>query len=312
LRHEPIQSIQATDDLAAARRNRLVGIGLMCGALACFACLDASAKWLNRSMDPIQTVWVRYIASVVIVTAFLNPWSRPGILRTRRPWLQAGRSILLLASTAINFVALLFLQLTETMSIMFSTPLIVALIAGPILGEWVGPRRMIAIAVGFLGVIVVTRPGVGGIHPAAFLSLGGAFCYALYNISTRLLAGTDSSETTMFYSGIAGVVLVTPVMPFIWTTPKEPLVWVVMGVIGLFGAVGHWLLIQAHKRAPAGILAPFMYTQIVWMVSLGYVVFGDVPDRYTLIGASIVIGSGLYLLYRERTVKGEATAARVG
>jgi len=246
------------------------------------------------------TVWVRYIGSIVFVSLFVNPWTTPGVTRTRRPWLQAGRSVLLLGSTALNFIALQYLQLTESVSIMFATPLLVALLAGPMLGEWAGPRRLAAIAVGFVGVLVVTRPGLGGLHPAAFLSLGSAVCYALYSVTTRMLAGADSSATTMFYSGLAGVLLVTPLVPFVWSLPDAALGWTLMILLGACGAFGHWLLILAHARAPAPVLAPFIYTQIVWMIILGFLVFGDLPDGWTLAGSAIVIASGLYLLHRER------------
>lgn len=282
------------------RRNRLVGIALMCGALLCFSGLDASAKWLNRFQDPLLTVWARYAFSVVLVSVILNPWTTPGLLRTRRPWLQAGRSVLLVLSTALNFFALQHLQLTETTAILFATPLLLALIAGPMLGEWAGPRRLAAIAVGFVGVLIIARPGLGGMHPAALFSVAGVFCYALYGVSTRLLAAYDSSATTMFYSGLAGVAIMTPVLPFVWTTPASALAWILMVAVGAFGALGHWLLILAHARAPVPVLSPFTYTQILWMIVLGYLVFGDVPDRWTLIGSAVVIGSGLYLLYRER------------
>lgn len=272
----------------------------MCAALICFSCLDATAKWLNRSVDPLLTVWWRYMASVVLVSFLINPWTRPGVLRTRRLGLQIVRSLLLFLATAFNFVALQYLQLAETMSIVFSTPLLVALLAGPMLGEWVGPRRLAAIGVGFIGVIVITRPGSGSMHPAVLLSIAGAVAYAFYGITTRILAAHDSSQTTMVYSGLAGVVLMTPLLPFIWSTPASPLVWALLVATGLFGSVGHYLLILAHARAPAPVLSPFIYSQIVWMTALGYILFGDWPDRWTLVGAGIVIASGLYLLYRER------------
>ena len=282
------------------RRRRLVGIGLMCGALLSFSCLDASAKWLNQYLDPMLTVWVRYLGSVVFVSLFVNPWSTPGVSRTRRPWLQAARSTLLLASTVLNFFALRYLQLTETISILFATPFLVALLAGPLLGERAGPRRLAAVAVGFVGVLIITRPGLGGLHPAAFLSVAGAVCYALYSISTRILASHDSSATTMYYSGFAGLVFVTPVVPFVWSVPDSALVWALMILLGALGAFGHWLLILAHARAPAPVLSPFINTQIVWMVVLGFVLFGDLPDGWTLVGAAVVIASGLYLLSLER------------
>jgi drug/metabolite transporter (DMT)-like permease len=282
------------------RRQRLVGIALMCGALLSFSCLDASAKWLNQALDPMLTVWVRYLGSVVFVSLFVNPWTAPGVSHTRRPWLQAVRSVLLLLSTVLNFFALQYLQLTETMSILFATPLLVALLAGPLLGERAGPRRLAAIAVGFLGVLIITRPGLGGLHPAAFLSVAGAVCYALYSISTRILASYDSSTTTMYYSGFAGLVFVTPVVPFVWSVPDSAVAWALMILVGALGAFGHWLLILAHARAPAPVLSPFIYTQIIWMIALGFLLFGDFPDGWTLVGAGVVIASGLYLLYVER------------
>jgi len=282
------------------RRRRLIGIALMCGALICFSLLDATAKWLNREMDPLLTVWWRYTSSVALVSLFINPWTHPGVLRTRRPWLQVGRSLLLFVSTALNFFALQYLQLAETMSIMFATPLLVALLAGPILGEYIGPRRLAAVTVGFLGVLVITRPGLGAMHPAALLSVAGAFAYAFYAISTRMLAASDSARTTMVYSGLAGVALMTPLLPFLWRSPSSPWIWLMVVALGAYGAFGHWLLILAHARAPAPVLSPFIYTQIVWMLALGYLLFGDWPDAATLVGAGIVIASGLYLLYRER------------
>ncbi len=283
-----------------ASRTRLTAILLMCAALACFAGLDACAKWLNRSIDPLQTVWLRYVTSIVLVSLVLNPVTRPGIHKTSKPGLQAFRSLLLFLSTAFNFLALRDLQLAEAMALNFATPFVVALIAGPMLGEWIGPRRLIAVAIGFLGVLVVARPGLNGLPAAAWWAVGGVIAYALYQVVTRQLAAHDSSQTTMFYSGFAGVLILTPVMPFIDMKTLSASGWILAIMMGVFGSVGHFLLILAHRRAPAPILSPFMYTQIVWMIILGMLVFGDTPDRYTLIGAGIVIACGLYLLYRER------------
>jgi drug/metabolite transporter (DMT)-like permease len=281
-------------------RSRLIAIGLMCGAVLCFAMLDASAKWLSGHMDPVQVVFARYAGSMVLVLLLLNPWSRPGILRTRRPWLQAIRSLLLLGSTALNFFAIKYLQLAETISIAFAGPLLVALVSGPLLGEWPGPRRLVAITIGFFGVLVVTRPGFGGMHPAAMLSLLSTACYAFYALATRQLAAFDPPETTMVYSGAAGTLVMLPLIPFVWTMPQTPQIWALMLATGVLGGFGHWLLILAHRLAPATVLAPFIYSQIVWMIALGWFVFGQFPDAWTFAGASIVIASGLYLLYRER------------
>jgi drug/metabolite transporter (DMT)-like permease len=285
---------------ASRQRGRLIGIVLMCLALFCFSGLDATAKWVNRSVDPLVTVWARYVSAAGLTFIFINPWTKPGAVATRRLPLQLARSFLLFLSTICNFVALQYLQLVEALSIVFSTPLIVALLAGPILGERIGMQRLIAVCVGFVGVLVVARPGLGTMHPAALLSLTGAVAYAFYGITTRMLASTDSSATTIIYSSLAGIVLMTPLLPWVWTTPSSPLTWALLMMTGFFGAVGHWLLVLAYARAPAVILSPFIYSQIVWMLALGYIVFGDWPDPWTFAGAGIVIASGLYLLYREQ------------
>lgn len=272
----------------------------MCGALACFACLDTMAKFLNHSMDTLQVVWARYTGALIVALAISNPFTRPALMKTSRPGLQVGRSVLLLFSTLLNFFALRWLQLDQAMAIVFSTPFFVAILSGPVLGEWVGWRRWTAISLGFLGVLLVARPGLGGIHPAALISLTAAIFYAAYSISTRMLSRTDSNETTLFYSNLVGAAAMLPVLPFVWTTPGDPVVILVMSVCGVFGTVGHYLLIIAHRLAPPALLAPFIYTQIVWATALGYLVFGDAPNRWTLAGAAIVVASGLYILYREQ------------
>ncbi len=288
---------------ASERRKRLIAIALICAAFACFSALDATAKWLSPRIGVVETTWVRYLSSFLIVSLALNPWTYPRLTDTRRPWLQAIRSLVLLASTLLNFIALQYLQLAETMTIMFLQPLIVALVSGPLLGEWAGPRRLAAIGVGFIGVLLITRPGAGGIHWAAIFSFAGVGCYAAYSLITRSLAGHDPPETTMFYSAAAGIVVLTPVVAFTWRA--EPDLWTLclMVAVGFWGGLGHWLLILAHRHASAAILSPFLYSQIIWMIGLGYFVFGDVPDIWTLAGSSIVIASGIYLLHREQVRK---------
>jgi drug/metabolite transporter (DMT)-like permease len=172
------------DHAAHERRQRLTGIALMCGAVSCFALLDTTAKYLNLHMSTLEVVWARYTGAFLFPFIVSNPWTRPGLVYTPRPFLQVGRSMLLLASTMTNFLALRYLQLDQTVSISFSTPFFVAALSGPILGEWVRWRRWTAIAVGFVGVLVVTRPTPASFQPAALLSLAGAVCYALYALST--------------------------------------------------------------------------------------------------------------------------------
>jgi drug/metabolite transporter (DMT)-like permease len=289
---------QHTD--AEQARARLTGIGLMCGAVLSFACLDAIAKYLNGYMDTMQVVWARYTGAFVLALFIFNPVSRPGLMRTKRPILQLVRSAMLLGSTVTNFLAFRYLQLDQALSILFSTPFMVAILAGPILGEWIGWRRWVAILVGFSGVLLVTRPGVGDVHWAALYSVASAAFYSLYIVATRVLSRSDTSDTTLFYSNLVGAVAMLPVLPFVWTTPNDPLIIVLMVVFGAFGSFGHYLLIVAHRLAPASVLAPFMYSQLLWATGFGYFVFGDIPNRWTLAGAAVVVASGLYLLHRER------------
>jgi drug/metabolite transporter (DMT)-like permease len=290
------------------RRQRLTGIALMCCAVASFSCLDATGKYLNHHMATTQVVWARYFFASFLTFLFSNPIKHRGLMRTSRPFMQTGRSALLLLSTALNLFALRWLQLDEALSIIFATPFLVAVLCVPLLGEHVGWRRWTAIVVGFCGVLVVARPGFGGLHPAALLSLGGTVCYAFYVISTRVLSHTDSNETTQFYTNLVGAVAMTTIVPFVWTWPDDAMVAVLMVLIGALGGGGHYLLIRAHRLAPASTLAPFIYTQMVWTTTLGFAVFGDVPHRWTVVGGLIVISSGLYLLHREAVRKIEPSA----
>lgn len=280
----------------------LRGILLMVCAVSTFSLLDTTAKYLVQTYPVGQVVWARYLGHVVLAATLLLPLHGRGLLVTQRPGLQVLRSLFLFGSTCANFAALQFLQLAETSSILFSTPFMVVMLAVPLLGEHIGPRRWAAIGVGFLGVLIVIRPGLGLVHWAASLSLLCALFGACYQITTRKLAGVDRAVTTQFYSALVGALVITPLAPFVWRTPDLEGA-ILMVCLGAFGGFGHWLLILAHRLAPAPILAPFSYVQLLPMILLGYLVFGDFPDHWTLIGAGIVLASGLYLLYRERKVK---------
>lgn len=300
------------DAAAETRRQRLVGIAFMSGAVALFACLDAIAKYLGGHMDPLQVTGMRYVSAFLLALIFSNPLTRRGLLKTTRPGLQIVRGLMMLLTTLFNFFAFRYLQLDEALAILFSTPFLVAIMAGPILGEWVGWRRWTAIAVGFFGVLVVIRPGLGGIQWAALLSVASAIFYAGYAIATRMVMRHDSSETTLFYANFVGVAIMLPVLPFVWTAPPGGFDLMLLLAVGAFGSAGHFLLILAHDRAPASVLSPFMYTQLLWAVTFGYLVFDNVPNRWTLAGAAIVVGSGLYLLYREQKVRGTVAPIEPG
>jgi drug/metabolite transporter (DMT)-like permease len=281
--------------------QRMRAIALMCAATIFFAALDTSAKSLSGALPAVEIVWARYLASAIVGILAVRPIKHPAVFRSKRPILQIVRSLALLASTTANFLALRQLQLAETSTIGFLTPLFVVLLAGPLLGEWAGKSRMIAIGIGFVGVIVATGPGTSAFQPIVIVAIAGVVCNAGYALTTRMLASVDSPKTTLIWTPIAGVALLTPALPFIWKAPPTLSAWAVMAGMGLFASLGHWLLILAHERAPASVLTPFSYTQLLWMILSGLIVFGDHPSGAVLFGASIVVCCGLYLIWRERS-----------
>lgn len=295
-------------DSSHQRRQRLIGIALMCGAVALFACLDTTAKYLNTQMDSLEIAWARYTSAFVLTLIVSNPLTHSDLLRTRSPKFQIIRSVLLVGSTALNFLGLRWLQLDEALSIIFTFPFIVAIISGPLLGEWIGWRRWSAIGFGFAGVLLITRPGLGGMHPAALITLGATICYGFYAVITRIVSRVDSNQTSLFYSNAIGALLMLPVIPFVWQPPANWVIALMLAMTGVLGSAGHYFLIAGHKLAPASVLSPFIYTQLIWVVILGYRVFDHVPNGWTMAGAAMVIGSGLYLLYRERQV-GKSTTS---
>ncbi len=288
---------------ALASRERLTSILLISMAFFCFSGLDATAKYLVQTLPSVQVVWFRFASHVVLALIFFQVWRYPSRLKTRRPWLQICRALFLLGSTTFNFFAVRYLQLAETVSIMFAAPFVVTALAGPLLGEWAGIRRWAAIIVGFIGVLIVTRPGLGAMHWAAILSVLSMLCYALYALTTRMMAGSESPAGMLLISGAVATLAMSPVALAEWVQPSGWGIWALLLSTGFYGCIGHWFLIKAHELSPAPVLAPFMYTQIVWMVSLGAIVFGDTPDIWTIVGASVIISSGLYILYRERRIK---------
>jgi drug/metabolite transporter (DMT)-like permease len=296
------------DDIASQRRQRMIGIALMCSAVALFAVLDTTAKYLNTQMDTLQIVWARYTSAFLLTFAISNPFTKPGLLRTGSLRLQLTRSLLLVGSTALNFLALRYMQLADVLAIIFTFPFIVAIASGPMLGEWIGWRRWLAIMFGFCGVLLITRPGTGSMQPAALFSLAATICYGLYAVTTRILSRTDSNQTSLFYGNMIGALVMLPVLPFVWIAPADAIIAAMMLGTGVLGSLGHFCLISGHKLAPASVLSPFVYTQLIWVTILGYLVFGSLPTGWTLAGAAMVVSSGLYLLYRERKMGQRAAA----
>ena len=279
-------------------RDVRTGIVLMLCGTALFGCGESVVKLLTRHYDTVQIVWGRYVFHAVV---FLAIFARTGIvaqMRTARPWLQFSRSAILLLGTLLFFGALRYLPLADAVAINFFAPLLVTAFSIPILGEQVGIRRWIAILVGFAGVMVIIRPGLGVMHWAAILPLGTAVCYALYQVLTRIAGRTDHARTSLFWSAAVGTVVMSIIVPFDWTAP-DAMGWVMMAATGCVFGFGHYLLIKGLERAPASVLAPFIYSQLIWAVTLGFLVFGDFPDGFSILGALIVTGSGLYVWHRE-------------
>lgn len=288
---------QTTD----ARSDRpVLGIVLMLLAVTSFSGgLDTTAKYLTGSLPVAQIVWARYAFHTALMVAALPFLGGRRRLRTRRLPLQVVRSLFLLGATAFFFSSLKYLQLAEATSITFVSPLVVTVLSIPVLKERVGPRRWAGVGAGFLGVIVITRPGSGVMHWAAVLPLGMALCYACYQVATRGLSDTEHPITTLFYTAVVGVAVTSLVVPFFWVWPTTG-GWLLMGLLGVFGGTGHFLLIQAFRYAEASVLAPFNYFTIVTSTVAGYLVFRQFPDAWTYVGAAIVIASGLYVFQRER------------
>jgi drug/metabolite transporter (DMT)-like permease len=204
------------------------------------------------------------------------------------------------AMTGINFWALQYLQLAVTSSIFFIVPILIALMAAPMLGEKLDAGRWMAILAGFAGVLVIVRPGSADFHPAMLLSLVNAALYALFNLSTRQLAAYDSPETIQFLPAVVAAIVLAPFAIVGWESPATWIEWTLLCLLGVLGGLGHYLLALAHRYAPATVIAPFLYQQVLYMALFGYLVFGDVPGTGVWLGAAIVIASGLYLFARER------------
>lgn len=284
------------------------GILLTLLALLCFTGIDTCAKLLVETLPALEVVFFRYFGHFVIMAAIYLPLRGVSILHANRPKTQVLRALCLMGSTLMNFLALQYLQLGVTSAIFFTIPLIVCALSVPMLGETVGPRRWAAILVGLIGVIIIVRPGLGALHWAWLLSIGACFGASFYMILTRKLAGIDSTETSQFYVGFVSMIVMAPLASTVWIWPSATLEIVLCVIIGFLGWLGHQCLTVAHRFAPASLLSPFTYTQILWMVASGYFIFGNIPDIWVFIGASIVIASGLYMWLRERQLGRAETA----
>jgi drug/metabolite transporter (DMT)-like permease len=288
---------------ADSARNRLTGIGLVSLTYLVFALLDGSAKWLVGSMPVIMVVWLRFAIHVVVAGAVLFPVKGLALVMTSHWRWHLVRSLMFMAMTGINFWALQYLQLTVTSSIFFSVPLIIALASASFLGEKLDAGKWIAIVTGFAGVLVIVRPWGAEFHPAMLASVANAMLYSVFMMMTRRLAAYDSPETIQYLPAVGAAIGLAPFALAAWQTPEGWLEWSVVCLTGVLGGLGHYLLALAHRYAPASVIAPFLYQQVIYMALFGYLVFGDVPSTWVWLGAAVVVGSGLYLFAREQKGK---------
>ncbi len=277
----------------------LKGVLMMCFAVLCFASMNTFTKELRASDLPVvEIIWGRYFFHFAFIL-LLFPRRIPTLFHTEDKWLQIARSVLVLLATAFMFVALGFMPLADTVAITFAGPLLIVAFSALMLGEPVGPRRWAAVVVGFIGMLVIIRPGAGVFQPAALLPVAVAFFYAFYQIITRQISHRSDPLNMLFYTAVIGAVVMTLIAPFDWQTPTTNQ-WLMLVAVGFLGGLGHYAIIRAYERSEASLVAPFAYTEIVWAMLLGFVAFGDFPDLFTLAGTVIIIASGIYILQRER------------
>ena len=286
---------------ADSARNRLTGIGLISLCFLLFSMLDGTAKWLVINAMPVfMVVWLRFVTHAIFATVLLLPVKGIALFKTSHLRWHLARALMFMLMTGMNFWALRYLQLTVTASIFFTVPIIIALISARALKEKLDAGRWIAIFAGFAGVLVIVHPWSADFHPAMLLAVANAVLYALFNLMTRHLAAYDSPETIGYLPALGAAIGLTPFAIAVWDWPAGTLEWSLACLLGVLGGLGHYLLALAHRYAPAAVIAPFLYQQILYMALFGYLVFGDLPAPAVWAGSAIVIGSGLYLFARER------------
>ena len=276
-------------------------ISLLLIATVFFVLLDATAKHLAERWPVPLLVWARYVTHCVLMVALLGPRLGSRLLATARPGRQVVRALLLLATTLCIMTALSKMPLAETTAVAFAAPVIVVVLARPLLGEEIGPLRWAAVAIGFAGVLLIARPG-GGLSIAGLAWAGaGALFLALYQILTRQLSGKENPVTMLFYTALVGSVVTTPWLPWIWAGPDPaPLDWFLALSMGVLGGTGHFLLIRAFREAPASLLAPIIYAQLPVATLFGWLVFHHAPAPGAFLGIGVIAAAGALLAWESR------------
>jgi len=279
----------------------LIGIAWMLITMFWFVSLDAMAKYLMQSYPVAQVVWARFFFHVIFVLIAMG--FNGGLqIRSQSIVLQCARSIFMLTTTVLFFIGVHLLPLATASTIMFVSPIFVTILSIFLLEEKVGVRRWAGVATGFVGAMVVVRPGFEGFDWSMLFVLTAALTHAFYQIFTRKARLYDSPITSLFYTGLVGALVMTAVVPYQWQS-VEGSDYFLLASLGAAGGIGHLCLIRAFRSAPASVVAPFSYTSLIWATLFGYILFSDLPDRWTLIGACLIISSGLYILHRERVTR---------
>ena len=274
---------------------------LMIGAVFCFASMDATAKYLMKEIGPAQTIWARYTVQAVIVTVLILP--KINVYgRTNYPKLQFLRSVALMMATTLFFFAFSRLGLAEASAIFNISPVLITLGAFLFLREQIGPRRLIGIIVSLLGALIIIRPGTGVFTIYALLPLGAAIFYSTYSLATRFVGTDESPWTSLFYSAIFGAICYSIYIAFYWNPMSNNAILLTI-IIGLFGTAGHICLIRALTLGEASLVAPFIYTNLMFTTTWGFVLFGNLPDFWTIVGALIIVAAGIYVWARDRAVR---------
>ena len=285
------------------KQNERFGILLMIITTIVFASQDGLSKYLATEYNVYMVVMIRYwfFATFVISMSSRRTGGIKRVAKTKSPILQIFRSLILVAEMCITILAFTLLGLAETHAIFASYPLIIAMLSGPILGEYVGWRRWLAISVGFIGILIILNPGNGIFSPYALVPLAGAILFALYGLLTRYVGQYDNSSTSFFWTGVVGSIAMTVVGLNFWD-PVSKSDWSIMLLLSASGVVGHYLLIKCYEVAEASAVQPFAYLQLIWASMIGIIIFGEQITTNVLIGACIIVGAGLFTLWRERKV----------
>lgn len=276
----------------------LRGVLLYLGALALFASMDACTKHLVGGLPVFEVMWARFSFHLLTVAIALRLTGRRLPWRARAPRMQCLRSVALASCSLLFIAALAHIPLAEATAINFAGPLFTVLLAVLWLGERVGWQKWAGVAAGMAGVLIILRPFGAAFHPAALLALASAAVNALYLVLTRRLAAADTPQTTIFHTGLWGALAASLVVPFVWVTPDEG-AWAGLIAIGVLGGLSHFLLVLAYQRAPASLLAPVSYIQIIWATLFGLALFAELPDAAMVLGAAVIIGGGLLALSGE-------------